>query len=339
MLRYTPGGSLLIAEARGAALVPMSVSSQVVAHLLTILRAPKHLGASDSRGLRSPSFATWSKGSALSACALFLLAPDEHHAEVISRGGYRVVVEPQSRRPVSALHQQPHDDRHPDTPATVQIDDSTHLRLLAPPNTPTARPLHLPLSSGVVFADSAEWMPVSLATRMPDSGFRTTCSEATLVPEDFDDDDTRAPDSDNRSAPAALEGRQADAAAVSPSAPDRSAVLDTCMPLVRLPGGRRVRIDHPVVIGRQPQGALYGGQQARELAVPSANNDISRRHVCLYSEGRHLLSVDLHTTNGTYLLRTGQAPTRLSPGEATLLVGGDRLDLGDGIVLEFEGLL
>jgi hypothetical protein len=51
-----------------------------------------------------------------------------------------------------------------------------------------------------------------------------------------------------------------------------------------------------------------------------------------------VLAVDLDSMNGTRLLRPGVDPVRLHPGQPSLLVAGDRLDLGDGVVLSFEGI-
>ena len=54
--------------------------------------------------------------------------------------------------------------------------------------------------------------------------------------------------------------------------------------------------------------------------------------------GQDVLAVDLNTMNGTRLLRPGCDPVRLQPGDSTILVAGDSLDLGDGVELAFEGL-
>jgi hypothetical protein len=48
--------------------------------------------------------------------------------------------------------------------------------------------------------------------------------------------------------------------------------------------------------------------------------------------------IDLHTTNGSTLLRTGSDPVRLHPGEQTVVVSGDTVDLGDGVTITFEDL-
>jgi hypothetical protein len=46
--------------------------------------------------------------------------------------------------------------------------------------------------------------------------------------------------------------------------------------------------------------------------------------------------VDLHTTNGSTLLRPGADPVRLHPGEPTLVLGGDVIDVGDGVTVTIE---
>ena len=55
-------------------------------------------------------------------------------------------------------------------------------------------------------------------------------------------------------------------------------------------------------------------------------------------EGDSILATDLQTTNGTTLRRAGSIPTRLHPGEATMLVIGDVLDLGDDVTITVEAL-
>ncbi|NLA35317.1 MAG: FHA domain-containing protein [Actinobacteria bacterium] len=74
------------------------------------------------------------------------------------------------------------------------------------------------------------------------------------------------------------------------------------------------------------------------MVVASPSGHISRSHVEIRVEGADVLAVDLNATNGTRLLRLGADPVRLHPGESTLLVSGDRLDLGDDVILTFEGI-
>lgn len=102
--------------------------------------------------------------------------------------------------------------------------------------------------------------------------------------------------------------------------------------------GERFTLDRSAVIGRRPRAVRSTGVVPHLVAVPSPDQDISRSHLELRVEGTDVVAVDLDTTNGTLLLRVGADPVRLQPGESTLLVAGDRLDLGDGIGLSFEGL-
>ncbi|MFF1880740.1 FHA domain-containing protein [Pseudarthrobacter sp. NPDC058196] len=103
--------------------------------------------------------------------------------------------------------------------------------------------------------------------------------------------------------------------------------------------GERVTLDRGAVVGRRPQLVrVQGGNVPRLVTVPSPNQDISRSHVELRLIGQDVLAVDLNTMNGTRLLRPGCDPVRLQPGDSTILVAGDSLDLGDGVELAFEGL-
>ncbi|MFC8731945.1 FHA domain-containing protein [Luteimicrobium sp. NPDC057192] len=100
-------------------------------------------------------------------------------------------------------------------------------------------------------------------------------------------------------------------------------------------------LDRPLVVGRRPRspkGAGGGGEASlhRIVTVASPQQDISRSHVEVRLEGWNVLAVDLNTTNGTTLLRPGQSPLRLHPGDPQLVVSGDVVDLGDGVTLAFE---
>lgn len=108
---------------------------------------------------------------------------------------------------------------------------------------------------------------------------------------------------------------------------------------IRLSTGRIVELERPVVVGRRPQSTRTSGAQLPTLvAVDSPEQDISRSHVEIRAEGEHVLATDLDTTNGTVLLRGGQDPVRLHPGEPTMVVTGDVLDIGDGVTIAFEDL-
>ncbi|ALV44630.1 hypothetical protein MB46_02945 [Arthrobacter alpinus] len=104
--------------------------------------------------------------------------------------------------------------------------------------------------------------------------------------------------------------------------------------------GEVVELDHSLIIGRQPSvSRVMGGAMPRLVQVKSENGDISRSHVEIRLDGWEVLLVDLKATNGTVLVREGQAPRRLSQGEEAILLNGDIAELGDGISLLFDGLL
>jgi hypothetical protein len=74
------------------------------------------------------------------------------------------------------------------------------------------------------------------------------------------------------------------------------------------------------------------------VAVESPQQDISRSHLEVRPDADTVVVIDLHTTNGSTLLRPGADPVRLHPGEQTLVLSGDVVDLGDGVTVAFEDL-
>jgi hypothetical protein len=109
---------------------------------------------------------------------------------------------------------------------------------------------------------------------------------------------------------------------------------------IRVSTGQIVTLDRTVVIGRRPRSTRVSGTDLPHLiAVDSPQQDISRSHVELRVEGDSIVATDLRTTNGTTLRRTGTDPVRLHPGEGTVVVPGDVLDLGDGITVAIEELV
>ncbi|GHD08034.1 FHA domain-containing protein [Zhihengliuella salsuginis] len=107
-------------------------------------------------------------------------------------------------------------------------------------------------------------------------------------------------------------------------------------------GGQREsehELTRSIVLGRQPSARSFtGDRQPRLMQVSSPSGDISRSHLQVRIDGWHVELVDLGATNGTVLIRPGQAPRRLGKSEAVLLLGGDVADLGDGVSLRFEDL-
>lgn len=108
---------------------------------------------------------------------------------------------------------------------------------------------------------------------------------------------------------------------------------------VRVSTGQVVTLDRTVIIGRRPRSARAGGANLPHLiAVDSPQQDISRSHLEIRPEGDTVVVIDLHTTNGSTLLRSGAEPVRLHPGEQTIVLSGDVVDLGDGVEVVFEDL-
>lgn len=109
---------------------------------------------------------------------------------------------------------------------------------------------------------------------------------------------------------------------------------------VRLSTGELIDLDQSLIIGRQPSvSRVQGAVMPRLIQVASPGGDISRSHVEVRLEGWHVMLCDLKATNGTVLLREGQAPRRLAQGEMAIVFDGDIAELGDGIQLRFEELL
>ncbi|MFZ1412823.1 MAG: FHA domain-containing protein, partial [Micropruina sp.] len=110
-------------------------------------------------------------------------------------------------------------------------------------------------------------------------------------------------------------------------------------PQLLVPGRAPLRLDRSAIVGVRPSlSRVQVGSAPHLVSVESPSGEISRSHVELRLEGFTVLAVDLNSTNGTMLIRVGKDPVRLQPGEPSMVVAGDQLDLGDGVVLGFEGL-
>lgn len=104
-----------------------------------------------------------------------------------------------------------------------------------------------------------------------------------------------------------------------------------------LPDGDRVPLGRGVVLGRRPRSRrVEDGRVPRLVTVHSPSEDISRSHLEVRCEDWNVLAIDLESTNGTVLLRDGAAPMRLRADAPQLVAFGDRLDLGDGVVVRIE---
>ncbi|NQX28328.1 FHA domain-containing protein [Microbacteriaceae bacterium VKM Ac-2854] len=127
--------------------------------------------------------------------------------------------------------------------------------------------------------------------------------------------------------------------ALQASAPVAPAPRAGTIAVLELSTGDVIELDRPVIIGRRPAtGRAAAGQLPQLVTVPSPMQDISRSHLDVRAEGIHVVARDLGTVNGTVLRRVGQAPVRLNGSAPVLVVGGDVLDLGDGVTVTIREL-
>ncbi|MCR6647878.1 MAG: FHA domain-containing protein [Cellulomonas sp.] len=108
-------------------------------------------------------------------------------------------------------------------------------------------------------------------------------------------------------------------------------------PRLLLSTGTEVSLDRTVLLGRAPQVARVTNRELpRLVAVPSPQQDISRTHAEVRAEGEHVLVTDLHSTNGVHVSRQGEGARRLHPGEPSVVVPGELVDLGDGVTFTVD---
>ncbi len=118
----------------------------------------------------------------------------------------------------------------------------------------------------------------------------------------------------------------------APRAEDGPLVRRT--PSVRV-GGRVVRLDRPLVVGRRPAAprvVVDGGPVL--VTVPSPSGQVSSSHVLLHAEGEAAVVADLRSTNGTVVRPPGAAPFRMTAGASIVVLTGTLVEIGDGNVIE-----
>lgn len=104
---------------------------------------------------------------------------------------------------------------------------------------------------------------------------------------------------------------------------------------VRCSTGERLPLGAPIIAGRTPRAArVHGTVLPRLLALPYPH--VSSNHVEIRIDGWNVFATDLDSRNGTFLLRQGDPPVRIS--RRLLLCDADVLDLGRGVTLTFEEL-
>lgn len=101
---------------------------------------------------------------------------------------------------------------------------------------------------------------------------------------------------------------------------------------VRGSDGSAVDVDRTVLVGRAPSASRSTATSPHLLALPSPAHDISRTHLQISPEGWQIVVTDLHSTNGTIMIRAGgMERSPLRPGEPIAVPLGTILELGDGV--------
>lgn len=100
---------------------------------------------------------------------------------------------------------------------------------------------------------------------------------------------------------------------------------------VKASTGQVADLDSVILVGRSPSAGSEDNPVL--MTVPSPSQDISRTHLRLAAFEWEIVVTDLHSTNGTMLLRSGEQPWRLHPGEPVSVGIGSVLDLGDGVTI------
>jgi hypothetical protein len=102
--------------------------------------------------------------------------------------------------------------------------------------------------------------------------------------------------------------------------------------VLRASDGTTAEVDRAVLVGRAPSAQRSNARTPRLMVVPSPGHDISRTHLEVAVEGWTVTVTDLHSTNGTILVRPGGVDRQPLPaGEAVPVELGSVVELGDGI--------
>ncbi len=106
------------------------------------------------------------------------------------------------------------------------------------------------------------------------------------------------------------------------------------VPSIRV-GGRVVRLDRPVVVGRRPAAPrVVHGAGPELVTVPSPTTQVSSSHLLVHAAGEAAVVDDLRSTNGTVVRPPGSAPFRMASGASIVVLTGTLVEIGDGNVIE-----
>lgn len=109
--------------------------------------------------------------------------------------------------------------------------------------------------------------------------------------------------------------------------------------ILRSPDGTSIAIDRPVLVGRAPVLRDDLPEAPTLLRVPSPGQDISRTHLLVSPDDWEIRLTDLHSTNGTTIIRPGAGTDRLKlrPGDPLAVSVGTLVELGDGVSVLVDG--
>ena len=109
--------------------------------------------------------------------------------------------------------------------------------------------------------------------------------------------------------------------------------------VLRSPDGSSVPIDRPILVGRAPVLRDDLAEVPVSMKVPSPGQDISRTHLLVSPDDWEIRLTDLHSTNGTTVVRPGPGVERnqLQPGEPYAVGVGTVVELGDGVAVLVDG--
>jgi hypothetical protein len=109
--------------------------------------------------------------------------------------------------------------------------------------------------------------------------------------------------------------------------------------ILRSPDGTSAPIDRPILVGRAPVLRDDLSEVPALMRVPSPGQDISRTHLLVTPDDWEILLTDLHSTNGTVIVRPAPVPDRLrlQPGQPLGVTVGTVVELGDGVTLLVDG--
>lgn len=353
-MRYSQGDWFVIARERGLAVLPPTVPTGILDPVWNALEA-----GSLSHVIEALTVGT---GLALPDLPPFAIAiVDDDGIRIAVRGDVRVASNDGSRHDIVT-------GGHANTWVEQVVPDHAAL-VVTPPDT-RDEGASLPLASGVVRGgvvsmgfieepvspivrrtrrraplpvDAAAVADGAVADHLSDS--QIDAEFAALTDRDFGDGiDESFSDHDGQTIDQAHAGvtRDPETAALVDEVialADSGGATSHAMGRVVLSTGPVLTLERVLVLGRRPRWAGATGVIAPALVtVDSPTHDISRNHIEIRREGDTVLVTDLNTTNGTLLLRGQEVPRRLHPGDATLVVNGDVVDIGDGVTITFEDL-